>query len=40
MKAEELANMLQVCLGNGAKEVLLPIVSAVDLVSVLAELIG
>lgn len=40
MKVEELANTLQVCLDSGAKKVLLPIVSAVDLASVPAELIG
>lgn len=40
MKVEELANMLQVCLDSGAKKVLLPITSAVDLGSVPAELIG
>ena len=40
MKVEELANTLQVCLDSGAKKVLLPISSAVDLGSVPAELIG
>ena len=40
MKVEELANTLQVCLDSGAKKVLLPIASAVDLASVPAELIG
>ena len=40
MKVEELANTLQVCLDSGAKKVLLPITSAVDLGSVPAELIG
>jgi ATP-dependent Lon protease len=40
MKAEELANTLQVCLDSGAKKVLLPITSAVDLATVPAELIG
>ena len=40
MKVEELANALQVCLDSGAKKVLLPIASAVDLGSVPAELIG
>jgi ATP-dependent Lon protease len=39
-KVEELANTLQVCLDSGAKKVLLPITSAVDLVSVPSELIG
>lgn len=40
MKVEELANTLQVCLDSGAKKVLLPISSAVDLASVPAELVG
>lgn len=40
MKVEELANTLQVCLDSGAKKVLLPITSTVDLGSVPAELIG
>lgn len=40
MKVDELANTLQVCLDSGAKKVLLPITSAVDLGSVPAELIG
>ena len=40
MKVEELANTLQVCLDSGAKKVLLPIASAVDLGIVPAELIG
>ncbi len=40
MKVEELANTLQVCLDSGAKKVLLPITSAVDLGSVPSELIG
>ena len=40
MKVEELANTLQVCLDSGAKKVLLPIASAVDLGSVPAEIIG
>lgn len=40
MKVEELANTLQVCLDSGAKKVLLPIASAVDLGTVPAELIG
>lgn len=40
MKVDELANALQVCLDSGAKKVLLPISSAVDLGSVPAELIG
>ena len=40
MKVDELANTLQVCLDSGAKKVLLPIASAVDLASVPAELIG
>lgn len=40
MKVDELANSLQVCLDSGAKKVLLPISSAVDLGTVPAELIG
>ena len=40
MKVSELANALQVCLDSGAKKVLLPISSAVDLAMVPAELIG
>ena len=40
VKVEELANALQVCLDSGAKKVLLPITSAVDLGSVPAELMG
>jgi ATP-dependent Lon protease len=40
MKVEELANSLQVCLDSGAKKVLLPISSAVDLGMVPPELIG
>jgi ATP-dependent Lon protease len=40
IKAEELANSLQVCLDSGAKKVLLPITSAADLGSVPAELVG
>lgn len=40
MKVDELANSLQVCLDSGAKKVLLPISSAVDLGSVPADLIG
>ena len=40
MKVEELANTLQVCLDSGAKKVLLPITSAVDLGTVPSELIG
>ena len=40
MKMEELANTLQVCLDSGAKKVLLPIASAVDLGTVPAEVIG
>lgn len=39
-KVEELANVLQVCLDSGAKKVLLPIISASDLVSVPPELMG
>ena len=40
IKADELANALQVCLDSGAKKVLLPITSAVDLGTVPADLIG
>lgn len=40
IKADELANSLQVCLDSGAKKVLLPIISAADLSTVPAELIG
>jgi ATP-dependent Lon protease len=39
-KVEELANTLQVCLDSGAKKVLLPIASTVDMPSVPAELMG
>ena len=39
-KVEELANTLQVCLDSGAKKVLIPITSAVDLGTVPSELIG
>ncbi len=40
MKVEELASTLQVCLDSGAKKVLLPITSAVDLSTVPSDLIG
>ena len=40
IKANELPNLLQVCLDSGAKKVLLPITSAADLVSVPPELVG
>lgn len=40
IKVEELASTLQVCLDSGAKKVLLPITSAVDLGSVPADLVG
>ena len=40
IKVEELANTLQVCLDSGARKVLLPITSAVDLGTVPSELIG
>jgi len=40
IKVEELVNTLQVCLDSGAKKVLLPITSAVDLGTVPSELIG
>lgn len=39
-KVEELANTLQVCLDSGAKKVLIPITSAVDLGTVPSDLIG
>lgn len=39
-KVDELANTLQVCLDSGAKKVLIPITSAVDLGTVPSELIG
>lgn len=39
-KVEELANTLQVCLDSGARKVLLPIASTVDMPSVPAELMG
>ena len=40
LKAEGLANVLQVCLDSGAKKVLLPITSAVDIGSVPSDLVG
>lgn len=40
MKVDELANVLQVCVDSGAKKVLLPMTSAVDLATVPADLIG
>ena len=40
IKVDELANSLQVCLDSGAKKVLLPITSAVDLGTVPSELVG
>ncbi len=40
IKVAELANTLQVCLDNGAKKVLLPITSTVDMVTVPPELMG
>ena len=40
MKVEDFANVLQVCLDSGAKKILLPITSAVDIGSVPAELVG
>lgn len=40
IKTDELANSLQVCLDSGAKKVLLPLTSAVDLATVPPELIG
>ena len=39
-KVEELANVLQVCLDSGAKKVLLPITSTVDMVTVPPGLMG
>lgn len=39
-KIPEFANVLQVCLDSGAKKILLPISSAVDMVTVPPELIG
>jgi ATP-dependent Lon protease len=40
IKVDELANTLQVCLDSGAKKVLLPLTSAVDLGTVPPELVG
>jgi ATP-dependent Lon protease len=40
IKVDELANSLQVCLDSGAKKVLLPITSAVDIGTVPPELVG
>ena len=40
LKVDELANSLQACLDSGAKKVLLPISSAVDLGTVPPELVG
>ncbi len=40
IKVDELANSLQVCLDSGAKKVLLPITSAVDIGNVPSDLIG
>ena len=40
IKVDELANALQVCVDSGAKKVLLPMTSAVDLVTVPADLIS
>ena|GEM_PF-687266 len=40
IKAEDLANSLQVCLDSGAKKVLLPITSAAELGTVPPELMG
>ena len=40
LKVEELANTLQVCLDSGAKKILLPITSAVDMATVPPELMG
>jgi ATP-dependent Lon protease len=40
LKTEELANVLQVCLDSGAKKVLVPITSTVDMATVPPELMG
>ena len=40
MKADNLANSLQVCLDSGAKKVLLPITSAADLATAPSDLVG
>lgn len=40
LKVDELANVLQVCLDSGAKKVLLPITSAVDIGTVPSDLVG
>ncbi|MDD4504737.1 MAG: ATP-dependent Lon protease, partial [Clostridiaceae bacterium] len=40
IKVEDLANVLQVCLDSGAKKVLLPITSTVDMATVPPELMG
>lgn len=40
LKVEELANTLQVCLDSGAKKILIPITSAVDMATVPPELMG
>lgn len=40
IKVDELANVLQVCLDSGAKKILLPITSAVDMGTVPPELMG
>ncbi|MDD4492967.1 MAG: protease Lon-related BREX system protein BrxL [Eubacteriales bacterium] len=40
LKAEDLANVLQVCLDSGAKKVLLPITSAAELGNVPSDLVG
>jgi len=39
-KVEELANTLQVCLDSGARKILMPIASTIDMPSVPAELMG
>lgn len=39
-KVDELASTLQVCLDSGAKKILLPITSAVDMGTVPPELMG
>ena len=40
IKVEDLANVLQVCLDSGAKKILVPITSAMDMGTVPAELMG
>ena len=40
LKVDELANTLQVCLDSGAKKILIPMISAVDIPTVPPELMG